>query len=286
MHSTLKKLLLSLIFLSLPYLVNAGCLQGIVGSSGAAASSCTSCTGALVFAAYFEAAGNGDVTAGSPCGCVVTGADTTGTAADTCTIESGYLYAADGGKNFAWDIASDDIFNDATGSILIEFQVHTWVANAELFSVFLGPNDGLEIYLTSTDEILINHEGNNAGIINAITAGASNILVDTTYYVVARWTTADVDPNLRIELYTSAGNYKDHDVDNANLTAFNVAPGAGNFQVGITSANDANIKIYKLKVWNTYNGAPATDASCEAENVPADCCTGAGTGACGALSAE
>ena len=234
----------------------------MMGGGATAAAACTSCTGGVIFAAYFSQ--DGDVTTGSPCGC--SAGDTTGTAADSCTITGGYLYSADNGKYYAWDVSSDDIFNDQTGSILIEFRIvaETFTNGALLFDVTPQTNeDRVEIYTSGGDELSLVHEGANTPTTIA-TSGADNVLVNTQYYVVIRWTTANVDPNLKIEIYNGTTDALIDDASsNTNLTAFDTAAGAGHFKVGNNSAANTSINIYKIKVWDTYAGAPTSGFAAE-----------------------
>lgn len=227
----------------------------ILGASGGAAA-CDSCTGGLVFAAYFEDA-SGDVTLGVPCGC--SAGDTTGTSNDSCTITGGYLYSADGGKYFAWDVSSGDILNDEAGSILIEFETASF-AGGELFSGYVDANNRVDVHLYSTDEIQISHKGDSATTTTAQTAGTDNLMINTRYFVVARWTTADVDPDLSIVLYNSSGVEIDSGSSNINLTAFAADKqlGASGLKIGNRLATDIDAKIYKVKIWSTYDGAPTS----------------------------
>lgn len=231
-------------------------IQAVVGSTSAP--SCTACTGGLIFAAYFEDA-SGNVTLGTPCGCSV--GDTTGAAADSCTITGGYADVADGGKYFAWDVSSTDIFDWAAGSMLIEFVGVTAVTNSRLFSVVAeAAQNQLTIY-SNTDEIFAMHEGADAGPTVVATSGASTVVYDGTthYYIVLRWDTADVDPNFFIGVYNGTTDALiDSDQSNGPLTAWDVEPGAGTFHVGNDTANDGAFKIYKVLVWDSYAGAPSS----------------------------
>lgn len=231
-----------------PYIAGAG-----------VAAACTSCTGGVIFAAYFEAAGDGDVTKGTPCGCSVN--DTTGTAASEATITGGYMDIPTTADYYQWDVSSDDIFKGSAGSVLIEFQVATWVDLTELWSVYVDTNNLIYIRLANADDLNIVFKG-SAGSTNISATSAALLTTDVTYYAVGRWTSSDVDPNSRIEVYDASSNLIKYAVDNTNTGAITGA-GSGSFKVGNRTSNEGEVRIYKIKVWDTYSGAPTTNLSAE-----------------------
>jgi hypothetical protein len=251
----MRKLLIILFLLILALPVQSATMVSGRPCPGGAASACTACTGGLTFAAYFEAAGDGDVTKGSPCGCST--GDTTGAAADSCTIESGYLWSADAGKYYVWDVSTDDIISDTEGSMLIEFEVKTWVSGAVLFGlVVTSGQDNLYVSLGATDDINAIYEGQNAGPVSIATSGVTTCVVDTVYFAIVRWTTEDVNPNFTVTVYDSSHNQRNTPgTSDTNLTTFTSTPGAGTFVVGNYGASEAAIRIHSIKIWNTFAGA-------------------------------
>lgn len=248
----MKKFII-LIVLLIPSLLFAGmtvsgrpCPGGVV--------SCDSCTGGLLFSAYFES--TSDVTTGTPCGC--SAGDTTGTANDSATIHDGYIDSADGLKYFSWDVSSDDICKDTEGSVLIKYEYSTTVVLAQLFHLFgETAQNRINIQIAgSTDDLTVLHEGADAGATTASTTGVATTSVDTPYYVIIRWTTADVDPNLYIAIYDMAKNLRNSaGSSNTNLTAFDVQAAANGLRIGNDTSADAAIKIHSIKIWDTYAGA-------------------------------
>jgi len=226
-----------------------------IAGAGVSAVTCTSCTGGLLFAAYFEDA-SGDVTLGSPCGCSV--GDTTGAATDSCTITGGYLYSADTTKHWSWDVSSNDIIKPTAGSILLKFRVETWVDQTELFAAYEDTNNRISIYLHIGDEVFVMHKGNSTEVA-AQTSGTNTAVINTDYWLVVRWTTADVDPNLKIELYNGTTKALiDDGTSNTNCVDFANVLGAGDFKVGNRTTNNGSVRIYSIKVWDTYAGAPTS----------------------------
>lgn len=219
-----------------------------------AGTSCDSCTGGLIFSWYCNTTTVGD-TGYSPCGC--SAGDTSGAANDSCTVHDSYVDSADAGKYINFDVSSDDIWIDTVGSMLIDFQVDTWVNGADLFAIFVDVTDRFRLYLTSDDELVALHEGNDNDVFVS-TSSVSTVVTGQRYFVVARWTSADVDPNLKIEVYNSSETLVDDNTSNTNLSAFDNVPSAGSFFVGNRTGEESAIRIYKIKVWTTYDGAPTS----------------------------
>ena len=244
-----------LLFLFLTVNAYACGAVGLMMASGssAAAASCDSCTGGVLFSAYFES--TSDVTTGTPCGC--SAGDTTGAANDSATIESGYINSADALKYFAWDVSSDDICKDTEGSVLIKYEYSTSLTLAQLFHLFGETNQNrLYIAMSSADDLTVVHEGADAGITTAATTGVATTSADTQYYVIARWITGAADKNLYIGIFDTSGNLRNSAGESTtDLTAFDVQAAANGLRIGNDTANEAGIKIHSIKIWDTYAGA-------------------------------
>lgn len=216
-----------------------------------AGDTCSGCAGTgLIFSWYCNSTTVGD-TGYSPYGCSC--GDTSATANDSVTITSGYINAADGNKYYKFTVSSYDIFTDTEGSVLIDFQVDTFVDNAGIYRVYGDGNNYLFVGIDNTDEIQVFYRSNSQNH-NCITTG-SQVSVSTRYYVIARWTQSDVDPNLFIGLYNSSETLLDSATYNTNPSDFLVDPDADDMRVGETQGIDAAFKIYSIKVWDTYAGA-------------------------------
>jgi len=223
----------------------------------AAAGGCTSCTGGLLFAAYFEENENLNITEGTPCGCAAGGGDVTWTAADSCVIvegANGYVDSADGDKLVSFTVSSDDIVDDAAGSVAMKIKCNTIASGGRFFEVYYNGSNFFYFYFYQTDDIYFMYEGNNVEVY----AGFTNQVADgNVYYILARWTTSDVNPNLYFAAYNSSKELIDEDTTDTNLTALTATPTV--LKIGNEAAIDSDTHIYGVKIYDSYAGATTAD---------------------------
>jgi hypothetical protein len=243
----MKKSIIALsILLLFPMIAFAG---GKGVGFGVAGSGCTPCTDGLTFAAYFND-NTGDVTLGNPCGCST--GNSTGTANDSCTIHDGYLDSAYALQYFFYDGAILDSL-DTEGSTLLDVRVDTWVDDAKIFELFGSASNYINIALYSSNDLRIWYNGNGSMVSGAITNN-NQMNTSTRYYIIVRWTQSDVDPNIAVFLYNASENQLDTGIANNALTDWSTEP--TELRIGNShTTKDAAIRIYSIKVWDTYDGA-------------------------------
>jgi len=257
MKTMKKKLIFILILLLIPAFAWA---SGRIVFMSPGTSSCASCTGGLLFAAYFEENANLDITEGEPCGCAASSGDTLWTANDSCVIvegANGYVDSADAGKYISFDISSDDIVNDSTGSVAIKIETTGFDNGANIIEMY---NDYFnQIYLTyySAADLLFMYRGNNVSK-NTITA-AAGVATGGTYYIIFRWTNDDVDPNIYLEVFDSDKVSMGSGSNNDNLTALASAPTI--LKIGNSTVEEGDTHIFGVKIYDTYAGATSGDFS-------------------------
>lgn len=180
---------------------------------------CDQCTGTLLFSWHAE---NADVTSGTPCGC--SSGDTIGTASSGATIDAVVYW--DGTHSVSIPTASDyytfdaaSILSSTAGTFVTKFRVHTWAAGNNLLYANIDANNYLVIRLIGTDEIDTKWDGNSTAV--QITTTDANISLDTWYTATVKWTTADVNPNLWMQICdTDNANCATAISSNTNLTAW------------------------------------------------------------------
>ena len=206
----MKKLIL--FFLLIPSLLFAQDWQeakmnmGIIGGSVPAAGG-DSCTGTLLFSWHGE---NADVTLGTPAGC--SAGDTVGTAVSGANISNTQFW--DGGNSVSFPTVGDyytfdsaSIFSSTEGTIVFKLYPTAIGSGDYVFGAWIDADNNFVIRYTGTDEMYATWRG-QATSQNAITTDA-NILVDVWRTVTVKWNTADVNPNLWIQVC---------DTDNLNCT--------------------------------------------------------------------
>jgi len=247
----MKRLFLAIAFL----LISCQCFAGGVvmmggGVPAAAAAFCSGCgTGATPVFCWGISADDTTITNSDGC----SQGDTTATlvsAADIVSNPSGSGYALTIPGSYdtaAFDVTTDNIFNDEAGTIQFDVYIVTFVDSGVILRVIgEAATNELFIYIVFTDELRVYHEGNNAGQTFA-TTNTANLQANTWYTVTIKWTTANVDPNLSIEVagMGTAGT------SNTNLTAWTTAPAT--FYWGTRgSALTPAFYIKNIKVWDSW----------------------------------
>ena len=242
------KRILILTILLMSSLAWAGSTTVVVGQGGGGEEAfCSTCTGDLVFC-WGMTADSVDITASGGC---TQGTDTTGSSdylEAAPTGKTGYaIYSPSTYDTINFDRSGDDIFDDTQGTIQLDFYVTTWHALQSLFYVEAEANsDHFYIRLNGTDEVVVAHEGANAGISSAATS-AANIQLETWYTLTVKWRTTDTDPNLYISCNGSTGT------SNTNPTAFDDSDSGGGADIMIGNRYGGGASYVKnIKVWNTW----------------------------------
>lgn len=179
-----------------------------------------SCTGTLLFSWHGETT---DVTTGTPSGCSV--GDTTGTAVSSATISTDQYWDGShsvsiptGDDYYIFSVSGNDIFSPTEGTIYMKIRAHTFASGPKLFSATINANNKVEIALTGTDEVWMGWYGN--AVYQGVTTTNANIALDTWYTVTAKYNTANVNPNLWIQVCdTDNANCSTAISNNTNLTA-------------------------------------------------------------------
>jgi len=240
----MKKIIIGLIVLLfiVPATANQNLLS-VIARKKAIATTCDSCTGALVSSVHFN--GTTDITNGTPCGCSTLG-DTVVTLNGDATITGGYLNTVDGEDYSELDISDCPL----DGSMLIAFEVPTYYANTRLVRLYYDATNNIGVYLPSTADIAISWRGTGVLTLNDLYS------TSTKYYLVVRWTNDDVDPNFYIELFNEAGTSLGSATSNTNPSTMLSTP--NKLQDGNVNAAAGAVKIYFRKLYNTYAGAPSS----------------------------
>lgn len=247
----MKRLILTIAVL----LISCRCFAGGIvmmggGVPAAGTAFCSSCgTGATPVFCWGISADNTTITNSDGC----SQGDTTATHSGHSDLASnpsggGYaIYNPGAYDGTAFDISSDDVFNDEAGTIQFDIYIHTFAESGRIIYVLgeAATNEFL-VYIISTDEIRVSHEGNNGGAIFA-TTNAANLQVDTWYTVTIKWTTADVDPNLSIQVAGMGGV----GTSNTNLAAWTIAPSI--FYFGTYGHGATPVYYLKnIKIWDSW----------------------------------
>ena len=241
--------------------------------------SCDSCTGGLIFSIHFEA--DADVTTGSPCGCVDGSyfTDTTGTLSNATVITGADGYLDVDGADHSDSFGINTFPTEA--SMLLKVTNTTYDQYGVIFRLRFDADNVVTIDTPSSNDIIFTWEGNTTVTSAPCTNGS--FTTGSSYYLVARW---DADgehtpDGVRCEIYDYPET-TELDVGNnvTNLTAMATAPNTLIIGEGNTTID---IRIHSVHIWDTYEGAPTINAACDATDIPADCCTGTGTGNCSAF---
>lgn len=186
-------------------------------------------------------------------GCVVSGGDGTATAQSGSSIESspggvgGYsIYSPGTYDAHMFDVSSDDLIDDAEGTIQLDVYVHTWAASTEFFHLDGGSTDSITGKIYGTDEMRISYRGNNTEIGTGTTVGA-DLVVDTWYTITVKWRVGTGVQSLSVLVgETEVGS------SSTDLTAFAEAPGGADLKLGNNSGVDGDIYVRNIKIWKTW----------------------------------
>jgi len=220
----------------------------MVGGGVGTAGGCDACTGGLIFSAYWET--DSDITNGSPCGC---GSDTTGDltgAASTVTGEDGYISTTNGEDYYTYGITFP-----ASGSFLAKISMVTHATGTEFFKFYYDNNNYLSLAAPSTSDLKLDYHGNATS--SAATLNSDELPAGTDRWAVGRWRTGSTNPSIALTIYSVDDESQVGTASTAtDLTAMTSIPIY--IYVGNHSAVNGAVRIYKLKIWDTYDGAPSS----------------------------
>lgn len=227
--------------------------QVTVLNSAVAVGGCTPCTGGLVFAAYFEQ--DTDITNGDPCGCVdgTIFNDEVGTLNGDATIVTngdGYVHLPGAEDWIEFDISN---FDDS-GSLLIKFHQVSHDSGTGLIKLFYDDDNHITVYFNASQDALPQWKGQTDVVAAALNGG--NINTGTDYWMVVRWRTGASDPAIQAELYNVSETELESKSNNTNLTPMGTAP--NKLQIGETGSDTGETKVYQLRIWDSYAGAPTS----------------------------
>jgi len=204
------------------------------------------CSSPMTFSWHME---NTDVTLGTPSGCSV--GNTTATFVSLGALNTDLFYDGStsldiptSGDFASFSVSSNDIINPAAGTISFWMYIDTAVANLRPFSTGPDADNFIRTFITNTDEIRVNWSG-NATVVYAVTTNA-NIPNTTWVNVIAKYTTADVDPNLSIRVV----GYGSEAISNDNPTAW-VGTNTS-MVVGNSGSAAGDFHIDNLQVYNSW----------------------------------
>jgi hypothetical protein len=203
----------------------------------------------LLFSWHME---NENVTLGTPAGC--SDGDETATLNSGATIDStqfqdgaNSLSCPTGSDYAGFAVSGNDIFSETAGTIIFYLRINTggYVTGANLFSSRIDPNNRFEIYMQGADtptgrEIFMRWDG--AGTTQSASTSDADLDTNTWYKITAKYDTADVDPNLSLQIDSETPV-----TNNNNLVAWSGSLSAMNIGNTLSAASDYwldNIKVY------------------------------------------
>jgi len=220
--------------------------SGVVDDGGAG---CDSCTGDLTFSWHME---DTDVTSGTPCGC--SAGDTTATLNNSAAISSAQaqdgtnsLYCPSGSStpaNAEFSNTSNAIIQPDAGTVTFYVYVTSFVAGTRLWTMWTGPTDNIQCYMTGTGDgnidILLWYRGTGSANVTA----NSNLSLNTWYQVTCKWREGAADPSIYVEA-NSASAQSDTDLSGASDD--------GTFYVGNNDGSKVgDFYIDNMKVYNSW----------------------------------
>ena len=226
-------------------------VKSVIARKNAAAPACDSCTGGLLFSWHCE---DVDVTAGTPCGCVASGGDSTATANSTAAINNDHT-AYDGSShcdfptaadNYYFTVASNDLINPAAGTIIFYTKIQTYGTGATLFYVYADATNNIKVTMLGTDEVRITYKGDNVAVSASTTA--ANLATNTWYKITAKWSVTGVGGKY---LYISVNDANAVDTASA-ITAFTAALGANSLKIGEGDSVAADFAIDNVKIYDSW----------------------------------
>jgi len=213
------------------------------------------CTGAKIFSWHME---NIDVTLGTPHGCSVgdtiatLGTDHTPVISSTIFQDGGYsLYCPGSNAYAAFSIVDSDIFNPPKGTVRMRMYLVTkpsiW---GKWFAVPIDSSNNFEISQDGgNDEVKLNYKGNGSSV-DLVTTDA-NFAQETWYTVTAKYDTADVDPNLWLQVCDENNeNCCTAVTSNTNLTAWVGTP--AQIEIGNHGWDSQNSYFDNIQIYNDW----------------------------------
>lgn len=169
-----------------------------------------------------------------PYGC--SDGDTTATANGTVSISAGTCVIDDtvggnGSDYYAFDVSTDNLVSHDVNTVFIRFKVTTWVNDTDFFSYYGDANDFIRFKPVTADDINLQYV--SSGVYVAISTSDATLAVGTEYIARVRWRTADVDPNLTINVYnTSMVEQGTGASSNTNPAGVDATAGASGWRIG------------------------------------------------------
>ena len=217
---------------------------------------CYDCSGTASFLWECNSTTVGD-TGFSPCGCVSSGEDDIAASSGNVSIADGTCIfndtSANGLDTYYFDNGTDGLSDDTVGTVFIRFKITTWGNDdVSLFNIYEDADNYIQLRYDTSDELAGRHRG-NATAVNVVTTD-SPLSTGVEYIARFRWRTADLDPNLTVNVYlTSMEEQGSGASDNTNCTAFANQAGVSDFKIGNFSSNTgSNVTIYYVHTYGEW----------------------------------
>jgi hypothetical protein len=218
------------------------------GSAGEAGFCSAGCTGDLVFCWGISAdldTGE-DITTSDGC----SAGDTTvtfdsGTVVDPNPSGSGYaLYFPTTSDNALFEVTTDDIYNDDSGTFQADIYVTTWGDGTSILRVYGQANtDAIRLTMTGTGDLRIRFEGNDSAVTD-ISTTAANVQLNTWTTITGKWRTGASDPSLSISANESTTT------SDTDLSSWTVAPAT--LYLGRLDTTSGVFYMKNIKIWKAY----------------------------------